>query len=44
MNSPDGGLAFRPVSIHLGGGVWMRHQHTTTWMSLETVEASRAEA
>lgn len=43
-DSPDDGLAIRALAFYVGGGVWMRHQHTTTWMNLETVEVSRAEA
>lgn len=38
------GLAFRPVASYAGPGVWMRQQHTTTWMNLETVAVPRAEA
>jgi hypothetical protein len=43
-DSPDDGLATRALAFYVGGGVWMRHQHTTTWMNLETVEVSWAEA
>ena len=37
-------LASWPAAMHPWIGVWMRLQQTTTWMSLETVGVSRAEA
>lgn len=43
-DSSDDGLAIRARAFYVGGGVWMRRQHTTTWMNLETVGVSRAEA